>query len=98
VPEEEIVKGYEHAKGHHVLIKQDELDELKLEASHTIDMTTFVDRDETAGLKTGHQRPRQHRSVRRARRRCEQRTNDGGSHLRGEPPTKTGRLPVIMLD
>jgi DNA end-binding protein Ku len=46
VPDEEIVKGYEHAKGHHVLIKQDELDELKLEASHTIDMTTFVDRDE----------------------------------------------------
>jgi len=46
VPEDEIVKGYEHAKGHYVLIKQDELDELKLEASHTIDMTTFVDRDE----------------------------------------------------
>jgi DNA end-binding protein Ku len=46
VPEEEIVKGYEHAKGHHVLIKQDELDELKLEASHTIDMMTFVERDE----------------------------------------------------
>ena len=27
VPEEEIVKGYEHAKGHHVLIHPEELDQ-----------------------------------------------------------------------
>ena len=46
VPEEEIIKGYEHTKGHHVLIKPKELDELKLEAKHTIDMARFVDRDE----------------------------------------------------
>jgi DNA end-binding protein Ku len=46
VPEEEIIKGYEHTKGHHVLIKPEEIDELKLEAKHTIDMTRFVDRDE----------------------------------------------------
>jgi hypothetical protein len=32
IPEEEIIKGYEHTKGHHVLIKPEELDELKLEA------------------------------------------------------------------
>jgi non-homologous end joining protein Ku len=38
VPEEEIVKGYEHAKGHHVLLRPQELDELRLEAKHTIDM------------------------------------------------------------
>jgi DNA end-binding protein Ku len=38
VPDEEIVKGYEHAKGHHVLIDPKELDELKLEAKHTIDI------------------------------------------------------------
>jgi DNA end-binding protein Ku len=43
VSEEEIIKGYEHAKGHHVLIKLEELDELKLEAKHTIDMARFVD-------------------------------------------------------
>jgi DNA end-binding protein Ku len=43
VPEEDIIKGYEHAKGHHVLIKPEELDELKLEAKHTIDMARFVD-------------------------------------------------------
>ena len=43
VPEEEIIKGYEHTKGHHILIKPEELDELKLEAKHTIDMARFVD-------------------------------------------------------
>ncbi len=46
VPEEEIIKGYEHTKGHHVLIEPEELDELKLEAKHTIDMARFVDGDE----------------------------------------------------
>jgi DNA end-binding protein Ku len=46
VPEDEIVKGYEHAKGHHVLIKPEEIDDLKLEAKHTIDMVRFVDEAE----------------------------------------------------
>ena len=46
VSEEEIIKGYEHTKGHHVLIEPKELDALKLEAKHTIDMARFVDRDE----------------------------------------------------
>ena len=46
VPEEEIVKGYEYAKGQHVLIDPQEIDELKLEAKHTIDMARFVDEDE----------------------------------------------------
>jgi DNA end-binding protein Ku len=43
VPDEEIVKGYEYAKGHHVLIDPKEIDDLKLEAKHTIDMVRFVD-------------------------------------------------------
>ena len=46
VPEEEIIKGYEHTKGHHVLINPEEIDALKLEAKHTIDMTRCVDRDQ----------------------------------------------------
>jgi DNA end-binding protein Ku len=46
VPDEEIIKGYEHAKGHHVLIHPEELDNLKLEAKHTIDMVRFVDEAE----------------------------------------------------
>ena len=46
MPDDEIVKGYEHAKGHHVLIHPKELDDLKLEAKHTIDMVRFVDEAE----------------------------------------------------
>jgi DNA end-binding protein Ku len=46
VPEDEIVKGYEHTRGQHVLIRQKEIDALKLEASHTIDMARFVDKAE----------------------------------------------------
>jgi len=46
VPDEEIVKGYEYAKGSHVLIDPKEIDELKLEAKHTIDMVRFVDEGE----------------------------------------------------
>src|SRR5262245_50043125 len=46
VPEDEIVKGYEYAKGHYVLIDPKEIDELKLEAKHTIDMRQFVDEED----------------------------------------------------
>jgi DNA end-binding protein Ku len=35
VPDEKIVKGYEYAKGQHVLIDPQEIDELKLEAKKT---------------------------------------------------------------
>ena len=46
IHEEEIIKGYEHAKGHHVLISDEEVNSLKLEAKHTIDMKMFVDLDQ----------------------------------------------------
>ena len=46
VPDEEIIKGYENARGHHVFINPEEIDALKLEAKHTIDMKTFVDLDQ----------------------------------------------------
>src|ERR1044071_3979750 len=46
VPDEEIVKGYESAKGQHVLIDPKEIDDLKLEAKHTIDMRQFVEEKE----------------------------------------------------
>jgi DNA end-binding protein Ku len=42
VPDEEIIKGYEYATGSHVLIDPKEIDDLKLEAKHTIDMVRFV--------------------------------------------------------
>jgi DNA end-binding protein Ku len=46
VPDEEIIKGYEYAKGQHVLIDPKEIDDLKLEAKHTIDMRQFVEEEE----------------------------------------------------
>jgi DNA end-binding protein Ku len=46
VPDEEIVKGYEYAKGQHVLIDPKEIEDLKLEAKHTIDMKQLVDENE----------------------------------------------------
>src|ERR1044071_7009554 len=49
VPDEEIVKGYEYAKGQYVLIDPKEIDDLKLEAKHTIDMKQFVEEDEIDG-------------------------------------------------
>ena len=42
VPDDEIMKGYEHIKGQHIIIRPEEIDELKLEAKHTIDMGRFV--------------------------------------------------------
>jgi hypothetical protein len=32
-----------HAKGHHVLIRPEKIEELKLAAKHTIDLARFVD-------------------------------------------------------
>jgi DNA end-binding protein Ku len=49
VPEEDIVKGYEHTKGQHVLIKPEEIEDLRLEAKHTISMERFVDTSEIDG-------------------------------------------------
>src|SRR5689334_15962860 len=46
VADEEIVKGYEHAKGQHILVDPKEIDDLKLEAKHIIDMVRFVDEEE----------------------------------------------------
>jgi DNA end-binding protein Ku len=43
VPDEEIVKGYEYAKGQYVLLEPEDLDKLKLEAKHTIELARFVD-------------------------------------------------------
>ena len=45
VENEEITKGYEYEKGKYVLIDQEEIDELKLEAKQTIELVRFVDED-----------------------------------------------------
>jgi DNA end-binding protein Ku len=46
VAEKDIVKGYEHTKGQHVFIKPEEIEDLRLEAKHTINMERFVDASE----------------------------------------------------
>ena len=43
VPRDEIIKGYEYEKDHYVLFEPEELDKLKLESKHTIDLVQFVD-------------------------------------------------------
>jgi len=43
VPREDIVKGYEYSKGRYVQVSDDELDEVRLESTHTIDIERFVD-------------------------------------------------------
>jgi DNA end-binding protein Ku len=45
VPKEEIVKGYEFAKGQYVLFEPDELKALEAKSTHTIDITEFVQAD-----------------------------------------------------
>jgi DNA end-binding protein Ku len=44
VPEEDRVKGYKTAAGPYVLLKPEELDEVALESTHTLDIESFVPR------------------------------------------------------
>jgi DNA end-binding protein Ku len=41
-----IMKGFEISKGNYVLVTDDDLDKVKLEARRTIDLVQFVDYDE----------------------------------------------------
>jgi DNA end-binding protein Ku len=43
VEKEDIVKGYEYEKGHYVEIEDKELEKLKVESRHTIDLVQFTD-------------------------------------------------------
>lgn len=46
VESEDRIKGYEIEKGNYILINDEELDEVALESTHTIDIDAFVPRDE----------------------------------------------------
>ena len=46
VDPDDIVKGYEVEKGKYVLISEEEIEDVKLEAKHTIDLVQFVDEDD----------------------------------------------------
>lgn len=43
VENDEIAKGYEYEKGRYVILEDDEVDKLKLESTHTLDIVQFVD-------------------------------------------------------
>jgi DNA end-binding protein Ku len=50
VDPDDIVKGYQVAKGKYVLLTDEEIDDVKLEAKRTIDLVRFVDRNEIEPL------------------------------------------------
>ena len=46
VEKDDIAKGYEVGKGEYVLVEDDELEKIRIESSHTIDINSFVPRAE----------------------------------------------------
>ena len=50
VEQEDRVKGYQVEKGQYILLEDKELDEVALESTHTIDIDSFVPRDEVDQL------------------------------------------------
>lgn len=50
VDADDIVKGYEVDKGKYVLLSDEEIDDVKLEAKKSIDLVQFVDEDEIAPI------------------------------------------------
>jgi DNA end-binding protein Ku len=43
VPADQIVKGYEYEKGRYVVMKDDDFEKVRIESTHSIDITDFVD-------------------------------------------------------
>ena len=46
VDKENIARGYEYAKGQYLVIEDEEIDKIKIESTHTIDIDSFVPRAE----------------------------------------------------
>ena len=46
VEKDEIVKGYEYAKGQYVVIEPSEIENLRVPSRHTLEVSQFVDLDE----------------------------------------------------
>ena len=46
VAREDMTRGYEYAKGQYVIVSDDELEKIKIESTHTIDIDSFVPRAE----------------------------------------------------
>jgi DNA end-binding protein Ku len=50
VEQDERVKGYQVKKGEYVLVEDEELDDVALESTHTIDIDKFIPRDEVDAI------------------------------------------------
>ena len=50
VEQEDRVKGYQVEKGRYVLVEDEELDDVALESTHTIEIESFIPRDEVDEL------------------------------------------------
>lgn len=46
VPTEEIVKGFEYEKGRYIVLSDDDFEKVRIESTHSIDITDFVDLDQ----------------------------------------------------
>ena len=46
VPSQEIVKGYEYERGRYVVLSDEDFAKVRIESTHSIDITDFVDLDE----------------------------------------------------
>src|SRR5256712_11701132 len=46
VDKEDIRRGYEYAKGQYILVEDEELEKIKIESTHTIEIDRFVPRSE----------------------------------------------------
>lgn len=46
IPRDRLVRGYEFDKGRYVVVKDSEIEELRIESSETIDLTRFIDEKE----------------------------------------------------
>src|ERR1700732_893027 len=46
VAADQIVKGFEYEKGRYVVLNEEDFEKVKIESTHSIDITDFVDMDQ----------------------------------------------------
>ena len=46
VPADQIVKGYEYERGRYIVLSDEDFEKVKIESTHSIDITDFVDQDQ----------------------------------------------------
>src|SRR4051794_4940405 len=46
VPADQIVKGFEYERGHYIILNDEDFEKVRIESTHSIDITDFVDIDQ----------------------------------------------------